>query len=349
MKKKIFAVILSAILVFTLGAGASVFADETSELQGELDDVNQQKEQIEGDLQAKIAELDKQKAEVERIQAELDEKQAQINTTVEEIKEIKAGIEERRDGLNNRLRVMYKKGSVGYIDVLLGSSSISELLSNVEMIQRIYKNDQKVLKELKKQHEELEEKQTKLQEDKVEIDKQKAVADEANAKLQEQKDVLQAEFDKVEADAERIASEIAALQKPKDEVEFVGGEFMWPANTYYITSPFGFRVHPVTGVWTGHRGVDIGCSMNSPIRATAEGTVIISQWYYGYGYAVVIDHGGGVASLYGHNESLCVSPGQHVNQGDLIAYSGSTGISTGPHLHFEITIDGNPVDPMQYF
>ncbi|NLN77221.1 MAG: M23 family metallopeptidase, partial [Armatimonadetes bacterium] len=105
------------------------------------------------------------------------------------------------------------------------------------------------------------------------------------------------------------------------------------------------RVHPITGVYKLHTGIDIPCPVGTSVRAAADGTVIIAKWMPAYGYGVVLDHGGGVQTLYGHNSRLCVSVGQNVKQGDTIAKSGNTGYSTGPHLHFEKRVNGRPVNP----
>ena len=122
---------------------------------------------------------------------------------------------------------------------------------------------------------------------------------------------------------------------------------IWPI-VGEITSPFGWRTHPIYGDGRFHSGMDIGGDYGDPILAAAAGTVIYSGWISGYGYAVIIDHGGGLSTLYGHNESLAVGEGQAVSQGQVIAYCGSTGNSTGPHCHFEVRENGEPVDPMGY-
>ena len=135
----------------------------------------------------------------------------------------------------------------------------------------------------------------------------------------------------------------------KPAPSYSGGALLWPCDSTIITSEFGYRIHPLTGIYTGHTGIDIGCSMNSPIYAAEAGTVILSEWYGGYGYAVVVDHGGGITTLYGHNDYCIAQVGDRVERGDVIASSGNTGWSTGPHLHFEVRVNGDYVDPMGYF
>ena len=130
----------------------------------------------------------------------------------------------------------------------------------------------------------------------------------------------------------------------------MGGTFAWPSVSSYITSPYGTRVHPVTKTVKTHTGIDIGASHGTNIYAAASGTVLVSGWNSGgYGNYVVIDHGGGVTTLYAHCSALLVSSGQSVTKGQVIAKIGSTGISTGPHLHFEVLKNGSHTNPMAYF
>ena len=125
------------------------------------------------------------------------------------------------------------------------------------------------------------------------------------------------------------------------------GIFIWPVNGP-ITSPFGYRIHPVLGRRIFHSGIDIGVDYGTPVHAAAAGVVVEADWMGGYGNAVLIDHGNGLSTIYGHNTSLTVSAGQTVSQGQIIAYSGATGMATGPHVHFEVRLNGTPVNPMNY-
>lgn len=150
--------------------------------------------------------------------------------------------------------------------------------------------------------------------------------------------------DGLEADAARLEKEIAALQRSDGEAP---GVLTWPINGI-VSSPFGYRIHPILGVKKLHTGIDINGSTGQPIVAAADGEVILAQTYGGYGRAVVIDHGGGMATLYAHQSKLGVSVGQTVVRGEVIGFVGCSGSCTGPHLHFEVRLGGVPVDPMQY-
>jgi murein DD-endopeptidase MepM/ murein hydrolase activator NlpD len=150
--------------------------------------------------------------------------------------------------------------------------------------------------------------------------------------------------DGLEADAARLEKEIAALQSSDGEAP---GVLAWPINGI-VSSPFGYRVHPILGVKKLHTGIDINGSTGQPIVSAADGIVILAQTYGGYGRAVVIDHGGGMASLYAHQSRIAVSVGQPVARSEVIGYVGCSGSCTGPHIHFEVRLGGVPVDPMQY-
>lgn len=154
-----------------------------------------------------------------------------------------------------------------------------------------------------------------------------------------------------QAEAEAAAQQQQASSAGSDDYAYQpvsgSGAFIWPVNGV-ITSPFGYRTHPIFGTTIYHSGIDIGVDEGTPVHAADAGVVVEADWISGYGYAVIIDHGNGLSTLYGHNSSLAVSAGQSVSQGQVIAYAGSTGNSTGPHVHFEVRSNGDPVDPMGY-
>ena len=348
MKKKSLILMLIAMLTLTVCGAGLAFAATEGELRNELDGV----ETAQDELSKKMAQLEK---DIKELQKKVDNLNYLINQTAEEISSTEQRIQkkekemtEREDTLNERLKVMYKNGSVGFVDILLGSSSISEFVSNVEIIQKIYKNDMDVLDTLKKEHEELTEIKASLEEKKATLAARKTDLAAEKTSLDAKKKEFEAEEDKLKAEADRLTAEIINLMD-KDS-PYVGGEFTWPCPaSRYISSSFGNRLHPTLNVWKFHTGIDIGCSAGKNIVAAASGKVIMSQWYGGYGNCVMIDHGGGIVTLYGHASKLLVSKGQVVKQGQVIALVGSTGRSTGPHLHFEVRKNGQYIDPMSYF
>lgn len=346
IKSKTCALFLAAVMVAAVGAANLSYATST---QDELNNVNQEREEISSDLEAVAERIKAQQAEIEEIEESIDIKESQIEETLSDIEKTKSDIKDRKENLDNRLRAMYKNGSVGYLDVLLGSGSLSELISNIDMVQKIYRNDQKTLETLKNQHEELGSKQVVLEEQQADLETERISAQKKQDELKADQSVLKEKHDELEAESQRLSSEIASGQD-SDKV-YEGGTFKWPTTSYYITSEFGYRYHPIFGDWRGHSGVDIGAGHGQPVYAAADGKVMFSGGNpdYGYGYYITIDHGSGLATLYGHNSQLLVSHGQEVKKGDVIAKIGSTGWSTGPHLHFEVIVNGTPVNPMNYF
>ena len=349
MKRKFLSVLL--ILAVTVSLALPTYAAETKgELEDELSDVKDEKEQVSNQLAETKDRIDELNEKVSVLNGEIAEANSKISQTEAEMQQKQKDMQEREDGLNERLRVMYKNGSIGYVDVLLGSNSISEFLSNLDMIQRIYRNDMEVLKTLQQEAEELEVIKAQLQEEKNDLAAKKTELDEDNKELDELKSELEAREDELLAEAEALTSKIQSMTSP--DTEYKGdGAWVWPAPaSHYLTSYFGWRMHPVYGTWRYHSGIDIAAGSGTNVLAAAPGTVILSSYYGGYGECIIIDHGGGITSLYGHMStgSRRVSVGQTVSAGQVIGLVGSTGVSTGPHLHFEVRENGQVVEPLNY-
>ena len=348
MKKKASILMLIAVLTVTMCASGLAFAATEGELRDDLSNV----EAAQDELSKKMSQIEKDVKEmqkkVDNLNYMINQTSSQITDTEEKIKQKEKEMTEREDNLNERLRVMYKNGSIGFVDVLLGSNSISEFVSNMEIIQKIYQNDVEVLETLEKEYVELEDIKASLKEKKTKLAGQKEELAADKAELEAKKKELQAEEEKLKAEADRLTSEIIKLMDKNSP--YVGGEFAWPCPaSRYISSSFGNRLHPTLKVWMFHTGIDIGCSAGKDIVAAASGRVIMSQVYGGYGNCVMIDHGGGIVTLYGHASKLLVSKGDTVKRGQTIALVGSTGRSTGPHLHFEVRENGQYINPMNYF
>lgn len=350
MKKKSICILMITVLVTVFTFSGISYADEKGDLENELGNVTSEKEAVSNRLAEVEKEIKEMQPKVDALDAEVAEANRKIGETEKEISKKEEEMANREDGLNDRLRVMYKNGSVGFLDVLLGSNSISEFISNLDMIQKIYKNDMNVLETLEKEQKELEAIKDRLVAEKSQLDTKKAELEAEKSKLNTLKKELEAKEDQLEAEAAALSKKLESMvDQGSDYVG--GGVWTWPAPASgYITSPFGWRIHPVYGTWKYHSGIDIGASSGTNVVAAAPGTVILAQEYGGYGQCIVIDHGGGVTSLYGHmtRGSIRVSVGQKVSAGQVIALVGSTGISSGPHLHFEVRQGGTVVDPMGY-
>ena len=389
--KKSIILILSFILIisFTMGpvmsngsvgggsvAYAQTYQEQIEGKQGEVKEIKNEQKEVQNELAQVAEDIKSLQANVDGINNQIAQTTQEINATEEKIKAKKEDIKKKQkeikkkqeeiqsqeEGLNDRLVVMYKNGSIGFFDVLMGSNSISEFVSNVEMIQKIYENDVEVLKVLEKEHKKLEKEKKKLKKEeealhgiqeelavkKETLNSQVAQLKEKQGQLNSKKKVLEDKEDELKAAADKLVAEIKKLQDASRV--YSGGAFQWPVpSSTYISSSFGYRIHPIFKTWKLHTGTDIGASYGVPIVAAAEGKVIMAQWYGGYGNCVMIDHGSGIVTLYGHCSGYACSVGQEVKRGQTIAYVGSTGNSTGNHCHFEVRINGEYVNPMKYF
>ncbi|MBQ4409960.1 MAG: peptidoglycan DD-metalloendopeptidase family protein [Firmicutes bacterium] len=343
--------------------------------QNQLNNKNKQKEQIQEelnqskkDLEAAEKELNAldQKiyqagVELNQLTGELNETKAEIVKGLEELEQLKKDIEKQNDDLNARLRSMYKNGDVGMLSVVFGSSSMSDVLTNMDMVQRIYNADAELLKSIQEQYDLVDAQNRKLEALKVQLEEQQAViaekkialeADEAEARarrnaLQADADSLQKQYDAVKKEADSISETIKVLQS--QNTQYIGGAMCWPSQaSTRITSPFGWRYLSLLGGRNYHTGVDIGAAGGTNILAANSGKVIKAGWNNSYGYMVMVDHGGGIVTLYAHSSKLLVKTGDVVTRGQAIALIGSTGMSTGNHLHFEVRVNGKYQNPLNY-
>ncbi len=314
------------------------------------------------ELEEKIEDM---QVSINELNSAIKKGEGKLITLEAELEEAQSKVEVQNDNLGKRLRNMYKSGSVGFLDVLLDSSSFSEFLTNLDLVEKVYAGDKEVLDGLQDAYDEIDTKKKKvealqeeLKESKAVAEEQKAVVEADRATVEEQKKEIAASneetqemLDKLNAEADRVSAEVKKKSSSSKTSTYTGGAMAWPVpsvGTSNITSVYGWRTHPIFGVGRGHSGVDIGAPSGAAVVAANPGTVISSGWNGGYGYCVIIDHGGGITTLYGHNSSLLVSVGQTVSRGQTIALVGSTGWSTGPHCHFEVRINGSTTDPLDY-
>ncbi len=327
---------------------------EINDLQGKTKDVQSQIEQLDKEMEEAAKEL-------EAVKQELDKLNKSINTITKELEEAEAKIKNKQDAFNSRLRVMYKNGNVGYLEVLLSSANIRDFLSRRQMIQSVADYDVELLKYMKEQRDIIEKKKIELQAQKASVEATRSKLSARKADLQRasrakevlmgqlKKDLKTAEqqHDQLNKLAKDIGSQIVKLQRV--EGPYSGGAMNWPVPGHTrVSSPFGYRIHPIFKTKKLHTGIDIPAPTGTTVVAAADGTVIYSGTLGGYGKTIMIDHGGGIVTLYGHNSSLTVSEGTQVSKGSAIARVGSTGFSTGPHSHFEVRKNGSYIDPIPW-
>ena len=314
-------------------------------------------------LDKQIVNLNEQIVLMEELIAEYD---AAIVVKENEIAENEAKYDEKFANFKDRLRVSYEDGSMGYLAMLFSSNSISEFLISLERMTNMLEFDKHTMKQLNDEKAALNEEKAELQRikesneavkaeleaNKQELDKLAREAENFYNEAQNQAEEYYKKYQQAQA-AEK--KETAALDAYLEELAkknsgTFNGSFRWPLSDAhnYITSKFGSRTSYIYGRWVTdyHRGIDISCATGTPVYACAAGTVEIAQWNNSYGYYVVISHGSGLTTLYAHNSSLKVKVGQKVNAGDVISLSGSTGNSSGPHLHLEISDKGKLLDPL---
>ncbi len=361
----------------------SVHAESISDLKAQLSALEAEEEENDARLAALRDDVSQKRAYRDELQAKIDTVQQQLDLLVQQIAalddqieqgekdiaETQDGIETNFDLLKERLRAMYMAGESSTLAIVLNSTSLVDYSQKSEMVKAITEHDTQLLDTLETQLASIEEKVAQINADKAELSESKKALDQKSTELSalyEENQALLAEAEQNEAEAQaeaaRIAEEKAAADAAIDAwyeeyyaaleaagnnaggVGYVGtGSFVWPMPGYtYITCYYGDG---------GHRGIDVagGGIYGKPIVAADGGKVIYSAWMDSYGYCVFIDHGNGYSTRYAHASALACSVGDTVSPGQTIAYVGSTGNSTGPHLHFEVIYAGSTTDPFNYF
>lgn len=325
-------------------------------------------------LHAIQIELDTANAELKQVQADRIQLDKDITKTEAELKAAQARLQSREKVFYKRVRDIYINGRLSYLDVVIGSKDFSDFANRMEMLKRILQSDMDLINTIKTEREEIASKKAKLEEDRAKVLELEKVAQEKQNLINQKKAERQAVLERAMNDrdtaeraynelmassasitamlqqraAERAAAAAAASQGGGGTTWVQGtGQLAAPVNAP-ITSDFGWRIHPIYGTRRLHAGTDFGVDEGTPVHAADGGVVVEAGWISGYGYTVIIDHGNGMSTLYAHNSDVAVSPGQTVSKGQVVSYSGNTGGSTGPHLHFEVRINGEPTDPMGY-
>ncbi len=365
----------SLALLVCLSPASFALADETEELESQLEDLQKQaeKQQAETDrlserigtvseqLRELSADVKEAETEYKAIASELEATELRIEENQELLEETERELADKVALLRTRVRNVYMHGQVSYIDVLFGAKDFSDFLTRMDLFKRVIASDYKLVQTVQESKRVVEETRAALEKQRAEEERLTKDAEEKHMELLIKKHDKDKLLEMMEYDREvsqRAYDELIAasqeverlIQASRYRYQFPGGgsgAMIWPL-IGEITSEYGWRTHPIYGDARYHSGMDIGGDYGDPILAAAAGIVTYSGWISGYGYAVIIDHGGGISTLYGHNEALAVAEGQTVSQGQVIAYCGSTGNSTGPHCHFEVREGGEPVDPMGY-
>lgn len=367
--------ILSAGLAVVLGISVlgTALADELDQKQRELQTIQRQMEaqqskvaqaqqqvdSVSDQLRLIQGDLDTAAADYKSILAKLEATEQQIELNTELLAKVEKNLAERSQILNKRMRDIYKNGQVNYLDVLFGAADFVDFTTRADLLKRVVNLDMTLVAQVKAERELVVQKRAELERDKAAITELKAEAAAKKAIIEARKNDREKVLDDAVSERDTAERAYQELMETSRQIEQMirrsqkggavegTGALLWPASGP-ITSPFGWRTHPIFGTQRFHSGIDIGADYGDAIAAADSGTVIFSGWMGGYGKAVIIDHGGGISTLYAHNSELLVEEGYRVYKGQTISRCGSTGYSTGPHLHFEVRENGSPVSPMGY-
>lgn len=376
MHKKIALVIILIILSLLLSGGI-VLAESLDDLQNKRDELENQITETNKELEGIEIELTDNLEQLNNLNAQISQYENDISTYEESLNNIQTDIEtvsQRLDiveesyntqlqVLQNRLVALYEAGDIVYLDVLLNSNSVSEFISNYYLIGEVIRYDNEILESIESQKtriasmkETLETRQSELKEIKnnkekitIALENSKVIRNSYINKLTEDEKKVQEKIDECQKQLNNLETQIVYLTTLNLGEGYINGEFIWPAPGYTtITSRFGMRNHPILKVNRIHTGTDIAMPTGSYVIASNDGVVTQATYNVGYGNMVLIDHGGGISTLYGHGSEILVKVGQTVTKGDIIMKSGSTGWSTGPHLHFEVRIKGTAIDSLEF-
>lgn len=334
-----------------------------NQVQGQLNQLTYSEDKLKAQIQVLTTQIASAKTALSQKQVAYDKAQADVSTSQKELDKRLQELEDRREVLKKRVRGIYEEGQLSYLEILFQSADLGDFITRLEYFSKLVGNDQQILADIQAQKQVVEQKTKELQARRdqaaqLQVQAAKAKADldgksqqyqtalDQNKKAQ---DALSEQNEKLEADSNAMAEKIRKLTAASSG-KVLGTINTYPLPGYYeISDPYGWRIHPITHKKSMHTGTDIPAPGGTSIHAAGSGVVIMAGWYGAYGNAVIIDHGGGYTSLYGHQSRIGVSVGDKVSAGDVIGYVGSTGWSTGNHLHFEVRVNGNPTDPLQFF
>ena len=343
---------------------------QQQDLQNQIQQSNEELEEVQSQLSENLQQIEKLDERIRESESKIEKLDAQVKALQEEIGNIQSQLEvaqknyEKQKGImEKRLVAIYESGDTKYLDVLLKSSNISEFLSNYYLITEIASVDKDLLNEVETEKKEIELAKQKLEKNQetlatalqtqtktaTVLQNTKALRENYISRLSDEEKAKQQKIDEMTAQYEIVNHQILELAKQGLDTAYIGGVLAWPVPGYTkITSNYGMRVHPITGQYKLHTGVDISAPIGANFVAANDGIVTKAEYNTAYGNMVIIDHGGGISTLYAHGSEILVTVGQTVKRNEAILKVGSTGYSTGPHAHFEVRINGVVTNPIEY-
>lgn len=347
--------------------------EQKEQVETKIEEINIKLEYVQDELSDTMLKVQETEDKILQYENEIEELGNQMNTLQTSIDEASTQLlttaqsyQEKSDLLAKRLVAIYEAGDTQYLDVLLNSKSITDFISRYYIIQEIAEYDRILIEQIENEKNNLEITKQKLENEQNELRIVKAKSEQTSivlsnmktlqqsyaADLSEGERILQEQITAYKKEQEQIEEQIMLATSSIDgEIQYTGGEMLWPVaiSGTVITSNYGVREHPIQGIVKEHTGIDIGnAPLGTPVVAAEEGIVTYAGWLGGYGNCVMINHGDGIVTLYGHGNKILTSVGTKVQQGDTIMEVGSTGNSTGPHLHFEVRVNGVCDNPLKY-
>lgn len=348
-------------------------ARELSALVGELD---AKRAKVEAEVNAFDSQLDQLDLRIDRVVEDLQAAQARVALLTDELQGVLHRLDDRTDAFSQRAIAIYKAGPTIYLDGILSAESFSDLVDQQTYYQSALDTDAQLVNDIEVLRDQTEDKRSEIieRQEQIAADKRRLEVDRRQvASLRSERAAVLAErqaivdekaaiLTDVRADRDRLAAIEAELARDEARLESIisssgssssgalpvgGGQLAWPA-AGPVTSPYGYRTHPIFGDQRLHTGIDIGAPYGAPVVAADDGVVVFAGVMSGYGNAIVVDHGGGLATTYNHLSAFSVGSGEQVGRRSPIGAVGCSGYCTGPHLHFEVRVNGSPVDPMPY-
>lgn len=325
-------------------------------IQSDLSENLQQIQKLDEKIASAEEELSGQESKIKELKESIEEVEEQLNTVTEKYNK-------QKDLFERRIVAVYEAGETQYLDVLLKSTSLTDFISTYYHISQIVQSDEELLEDIEQKKRTIDLSRQKLENEKNALadilenqtrltrtlQNTRIIRESFITRLTQEEQEKQKEIEEYNAIYEEINKQIIAAVMQGIDSEYIGGELAWPVPGYTrITSEYGMRTHPITGVYKLHTGVDISAPMGANFIAANDGVVIKAEMNGAYGNMVLIDHGGGISTLYAHGSEILVEVGQTVKRGDEVLKVGSTGYSTGPHAHFEVRINGVTTNPLPY-
>lgn len=366
----------------TVGQKIDAFKADLDDARGDRTEVAEQVlsasarlDQLVADLTGARNDLAGVQGDIDTTAAQIDDLRAQLQAQYEVLETTRLTLRDTRAKAKVRAQSLYMRGGRSLNSFVFAAGEVVDVTLGIEYAAAVLDTTDRIINDLSAleseednqavkiadREQELVDEVAKLEDRRLRLEDLASTVEARSDQVREVLDAQQALLDEIEHEIEHFNSELQALEREQDRIEALikerqrqdegGGSapgILVRPVPGAITSPFGWRVHPIYGTRRLHTGIDMTASYGTPIRSGASGTVILATYYGGYGNTVIVDHGGGLSTLYAHQSRLAVSRGESVDAGETIGYVGSTGLSTGPHLHFEVRTWGTPIDPKPY-